>query len=251
MEKYLKCAGEQIYDLPCNGLKIIQHQNSYRFGIDSVLLANFVKAGKDDRIMDLGTGSGVIAILLAAKTGAREIVGIEIAKAVFDRAARSVEMNKLQGRVKIVHGDLKEVPKIFGRDSFSVVVTNPPYMTLGEGKISPNPEMALARHEVKANLKDLVSTAWELLKFGGRFYMIYRAARLADAMYELRAKDLEPKLLQFIQPRADEGPNLFLVMAKKGASAGLEILPPLVLYGSDGTYVDEVKAMYFGKGREV
>jgi len=228
VEKYLKCAGEQIYDLPCNGLKIIQHQNSYRFGIDSVLLANFVKAGKDDRIMDLGTGSGVIAILLAAKTGAREIVGIEIAKAVFDRAARSVEMNKLQGRVKIVHGDLKEAPKI-----------------------SPNPEMALARHEVKANLKDLVSSAWELLKFGGRFYMIYRAARLADAMYELRAKDLEPKLLQFIQPRADEGPNLFLVMAKKGASAGLEILPPLVLYGSDGTYVDEVKAMYFGKGREV
>lgn len=134
MEKYLKCAGEQIYDLPCNGLKIIQHQNSYRFGIDSVLLANFVKAGKDDRIMDLGTGSGVIAILLAAKTGAREIVGIEIAKAVFDRAARSVEMNKLQGRVKIVHGDLKEAPKIFGRDSFSVVVTNPPYMTLGKAK---------------------------------------------------------------------------------------------------------------------
>ncbi|NLZ54851.1 MAG: tRNA1(Val) (adenine(37)-N6)-methyltransferase [Thermoanaerobacteraceae bacterium] len=238
-------------DLLCNGLKIIQHRNSYRFAIDAVLLANFVKAGENDRIMDLGTGSGVIAILLSAKTKAKEIVGIEIASGVFDRAVRSVKMNKLQERVKIVHGNLNKAPQIFGRESFSVVVTNPPYMTLKEGKISPNPDIALARHEVKTTLKDVINTAWELLKFGGRFYMVYRTVRLADALYELKAKNLEPKLLRFVHPRANESPNLFLVMAKKGAGSGLKILTPLVVYNSDGSYTDEINEIYFGKEREV
>lgn len=251
MEKFLKYPDEHIDDLLCRGLKIIQHQSSYRFAIDAVLLANFVKAGENDRIIDLGTGSGVIAILLSAKTNAKEIVGIEIASGVFDRAVRSVQMNKLQEQVKIVHGDMNQASKIFGRDSFSVVVTNPPYMTLKEGKISPNPHIALARHEVKTTLKDVINTAWELLKFGGRFYMVYRTVRLPDAIYELKAKNLEPKLLRFVHPRVNKSPNLFLVMAKKGASSGLKILPPLVVYNSDGTYTDEINKMYFGKQQEV
>lgn len=251
MEKFLKYPDEHMDDLLCNGLKIIQHRNSYRFAIDAVLLANFVKAGENDRIMDLGTGSGVIAILLSAKTKAKEIVGIEIASGVFDRAVRSVKMNKLQERVKIVHGNLNKAPQIFGRESFSVVVTNPPYMTLKEGKISPNPDIALARHEVKTTLKDVINTAWELLKFGGRFYMVYRTVRLADALYELKAKNLEPKLLRFVHPRANESPNLFLVMAKKGAGSGLKILTPLVVYNSDGSYTDKINEIYFGKEREV
>jgi len=251
VEKFLKYPGEHIDDLLCNGLKIIQHQNSYRFAIDAVLLANFVKAGKTDRIIDLGTGSGVIAILLSAKTNAKEIVGIEIAENVFNRAVRSVQMNKLQERVKIVHGNISEAAKIFGRDSFSVVVTNPPYMTLKEGKISPNPDIALARHEIKTTLKDIINTAWELLKFGGRFYMVYRTVRLAEAIYELKARNLEPKLLRFVHPRANESPNLFLVMAQKGASSGLKILTPLVVYNSDGSYTDEINEIYFGKQQEV
>jgi len=251
VERFLRYPGEQIYDLPCKGLKIIQHMNSYRFAIDAVLLANFVKAGINDSIIDLGTGSGVIAILLSAKTDAKRIVGIEIERRTCERAVRSVEMNGLQDRIQIVHGDINEASKIFGGESFSIVVTNPPYITLKEGKINPNPEIALARHEVKATLKDIVNAAWELLKFGGRFYMIYRTVRLSEAIYELKARYLEPKILQFVQPRANESPNLFMVMAKKGAPSNLKVLPPLVLYGSDGTYTDEVREMYFGKRQEV
>ena len=126
MDKFLKYPGEHIDDLLCKDLKIIQHPNSYRFAIDTVLLANFVKAGRKDRVIDLGTGSGVIALLISAKTDAKEIIGIEIVNEAFDRAVRSVNMNKLQDRVKIVHGNLKEAINVFGRGSFSVVVTNPP-----------------------------------------------------------------------------------------------------------------------------
>lgn len=247
MDKLLKYPGEHIDDLLCKGLKIIQHQNSYRFAIDAVLLANFVKAGKRDRIMDLGTGSGVIALLLSAKTDAKEIIGIELVEAAFDRAVRSVKMNKLKERVRIVHSNLNEAVNIFGRQSFSVVVTNPPYMTVKEGKISPNPDIALAKHEVAATLQDVVKAAWELLTFGGCFYMVYRTVRLADAIYEMKARGLEPKILRFIQPRAGDSPNIVLVMAKKGAGPGLKILPPLVVYDNDGSYTDEIKEIYFGK----
>jgi len=250
VESFLRDPGEKIYDLPCKGLKIIQHTGSYRFGLDAVLLANFVKADESDSIIDLGTGSGVIPILLSARTRARKIVGIEIVGNVYDRAARSVELNGLQERVKIVHGDMKDAAQIFGRESFSIVVSNPPYMTLKEGRVSPNPEIALARHEIKATLKDVATAAVELLKFGGCFYMIYRTVRLAEAIHELRSRNLEPKILKFVHPRAGESPNLFLIMAKKGAASGLNVLPPMVLYDSHGTYTDEIKAMFFGKEQE-
>ncbi|HHV18103.1 MAG TPA: tRNA1(Val) (adenine(37)-N6)-methyltransferase [Thermoanaerobacterales bacterium] len=251
MDKFLKYPGERIDDLLCNGLKIIQHKNSYRFAIDAVLLANFVKAGKKDKIIDLGTGSGVIALLISAKTDAEEIVGIEIAQGAFDRAVRSIKMNRLQERVKIIHGNLKEAVNIFGRESFSVVVTNPPYMTVKEGKISPNPDLAIARHEVAAALQDVVKAARGLLTFSGRFYMVYRTVRLTDAIYEMKLQGLEPKILRFIHPRAGDSPNLFLLMAQKGAGPGLKILPPLVVYNNDGSYTDEIKEIYFGKQSEV
>lgn len=251
MDKFLKYPGEQIDDLLCDGLKIIQKQGSYKFAIDSVLLANFVKADKNDRVIDIGTGSGVIALLLSAKTDAKEIVGIEIVREAFDRAVRNVKMNRLEERIKIVHGDLKEAVKIFGRESFSVVVTNPPYMTLKEGKISPNPSIAVARHEVAATLEDVAKVSWQLLSFGGCFYMVYRTVRLVDVIYKMRSLGLEPKILRFIHPKAQEGPNLFLMMAKKGASSGMKILPPLVVYNSDGSYTDEIKQIYFRKQPEV
>lgn len=247
METFLKYPGEHIDDLLCNGLKIIQHQDSYRFAIDAVLLANFVKAGRRDRIIDIGTGSGVIALLLSAKTDAKEIMGIELAQEAFDRAVRSVKINKLQTRVNIVHGDLKEAVNVFGRESFSVAVTNPPYMTLKEGKISPNPNVAIAKHEVAATLGDVIKAARGLLTFGGRFYMVYRTVRIADAVYEMKACGLEPKILRFIHPRAKDGPNLFLIMARKGAASGVKILPPLVVYNNDNSYTDEIKEIYFEK----
>lgn len=244
LEDYLKCETETLEDLMCNGLKIIQSKNAYRFAIDSVLLANFVKAKPKDRIIDLGTGSGVIPILLSAKTQAREIVGLELEHEAAQRAKRSVEMNKLEPRVTIVEGDLKNANQIFGRESFSVVVSNPPYMRVEEGRISPDTAIAMARHEIAATLSDVVKAAAGLLSFGGRFFMVYRTLRLADALWEMKDKALEPKVIRFIHPKAASAPNLFLVMAQKGAGAGLKMLPPLVVYKDDGSYTEEILSIY-------
>lgn len=244
LENYLKYDSETIEDLMCNGLKIIQDKNAYRFAIDSVLLANFVKAKPKDRIIDLGTGSGVIALLLSAKTQAQEIVGLELEHEAAERAKRSVEMNGLKERVVIVEGDLKNATQIFGRENFSVVVSNPPYMRVEEGKISPDAAIAMARHEVTATLSDVVKAAAELLRFGGRFFMVYRTLRLADALWEMKNKALEPKTIRFIHPKTGSSPNLFLVMAQKGAGPGVEVLPPLVVYNDDGSYTEEILTIY-------
>lgn len=246
VEGFLKSPTERVDDLLCKDLKIIQDNNSYCFAIDAVLLSNFVRAGEKDRIIDLGTGSGVIPILLSAKTEARDIVGIEILEEAAERARRSVEMNSLGDRVKIICGDLKEAARIFGRESFTVVVTNPPYMKVNEGKISSKRDLALARHEVAATLPDVIGSAAALLGFKGRFYMVYRTWRMADAIFELRKNSLEPKLMRYIQPKACEGPNLFLLMAQKGGGPGLRILSPLVVYNEDGSYTDEINRIYFG-----
>lgn len=242
--------GEKIEDLLCNGLKIIQHKDSFRFAIDSVLLANFVKAGPKDSVIDLGTGSGVILILLSAKTCAKKFYGIELLPEIAERAVRSVKLNNLQDKIQIINDDLKRAPEIFPTHSFSVVVTNPPYMTVDEGKISPNKEKAYARHEIAVTLEDIVKTSEKLLKFGGRFYMVYRTVRLADAIFMLKKYHLEPKLLRMIQPSEDKEPNLFLIMAKKGAGVGLKIQKSLVVYQKNGDYTDEIKQIYFTDSME-
>lgn len=246
VDNYLKSPTERVDDLLCKGLKIIQDKGSYRFAIDAVLLSNFVKASKRDRIIDLGTGNGVIPMLLSAKTESFEIVGIEIVEKVAERAKRSVEMNNLGERVKIVCGDLKEAPRLFGRESFSVVVTNPPYMKVDEGKISHNKDIALARHEVAATLTDVIRTAASLLTFGGRLYMVYRTLRLSDAIFELKKHSLEPKLIRFVQPKAGDASNLFLLKAQKGGGSGLKVMPPLIVYNEDGSYTGEIHRIYFG-----
>lgn len=240
----MKHDSETLEDLMCKGLKIIQDKKAYRFAIDSVLLANFVKAKPKDRIIDLGTGSGVIALLLSAKTQAREIVGLELEHEAAERAKRSVEMNGLKERVVIVEGDLKNATQIFGRESFNVVVSNPPYMRVEEGKISPDAALAMARHELAATLSDVVKAATGLLSFGGRFFMVYRTLRLADALWEMKNEALEPKIIRFIHPKAGDAPNLFLIMAKKGGGPGVKILPPLVVYNDDGNYTDEILNIY-------
>lgn len=239
--------GETIDDLICNGLKIIQHQDSYKFALDAVLLANFVKASKNDTIIDLGTGSGVIPLLLSAKTNAKKLVGIELIEDIAKRAKRSVILNNLQDKISIVSGDMKKSPEIFGNESFSVVVSNPPYMTQKEGKISPNPEKAYARHELGVKLEEVIEVAQRLLVFSGRFFMIYRTTRLVDVLYFLRKYHLEPKNLRFICPNKNKGPNLFLLMAKKGGKPELVIQKPLIIYEDDGKYTQEIMDIYFGK----
>jgi tRNA1Val (adenine37-N6)-methyltransferase len=247
---FLKFPTERIDDLICKGLKIIQDEESYCFSIDAVLLANFIKAGKKDKIIDLGTGSGVIPLLLSAKTEAAEIVGIEIQKAAAERASRSVFMNGQENKIKIIHGNLKNAPEIFGKESFSVVVTNPPYMKMDEGKISPYKEIAISRHEVLVTLSEVIETAIKLLCFKGKFYMVYRTLRLTDAIYQLKEHNLEPKLLRFIHPRSNEGSNLFLIMAQKGGGPGLKVLPPLVVYDEGHNYTKEILNIYFGEKSE-
>jgi len=243
LEDYLN-ETETLEDLMCNGLKIIQGKKAYRFAIDSVLLANFVKAKPKDRIIDLGTGSGVIPLLLSAKTQARGIVGIELEHEAAERAKRGVEMNGLRERITIVEADLKNAAQIFGREIFNVVVSNPPYMRINEGKINPDAAIAMARHEVAATLSDVVKAASELLCFGGRFFMVYRTLRLADALWEMKNRALEPKIIRFIHPKAGSAPNLFLIMAQKGGGPGVDVLPPLVVYNDDGSYTEEILTIY-------
>lgn len=244
MDKILR-PGERTDDLLCKGLKIIQHPEDYCFSIDAVLLANFVRAGAFDRVIDLGTGSAVIPLLLCGKTRVREIVGMELSEEAAQRAQRSVAMNNLEDRITIVCGDVKTAPGIFGTAGFSVAVSNPPYMAVGEGKISPNESKALARHEIALTLADTVKAASKLLKNGGRFYMVHRSSRLAEAMGELRSAGLEPKILRLVAPREGDNPNLFLVMAQKGAGQGIKVQPALIIYRDNGEYTPEILKMYF------
>jgi len=236
---------ERLDDLHRCGYMIIQDPARFCFGIDAVLLSGFCNVAKGDRVLDLGTGTGVIPILLAAKTNAIHLTGIEIQEESADMAKRSVEYNKLTERVSIIHGDLKEVETLINKHSFDVVTTNPPYMKVGSGASGELSAKAIARHELALSLDECIRAAAYALKFGGKLYMVHRPTRLADIICTLRAHKLEPKQIRFVQPYANKEPNLVLVEARSGGGAELRIMPPLVVYNEDGSYTDECYEIYY------
>ncbi len=235
---------ERIDDLECNGLKIIQNPEYYCFSIDAVLLANFAGDIKGDMVIDLGTGTGVIPLLLSAKTKAKKIVGIEIQKHLSDMAERSVKLNGLEDRIRIYNMDLKQAPLNFGPESFDAVVTNPPYIEKGAGFINKTSSKAVAKHEIKCSLDDVLLAACKLLKLKGNFYMIHRASRLSEVIAKMKTYKIEPKVLRAIQPAPDKNANLFLVKGIKGGGYGIEVMPPLVVYEKKGQYTREVLQIY-------
>lgn len=236
--------GERIDDLQRNGLYIIQDEDAFCFGMDAVLLSGFVRAPAGSAIVDLGTGNGIIPLLLSAKTGAGHITGFEIQDRAVSLASRSVEMNGLSDRISIVKGDIKEASAVLGRGCFDVVTSNPPYMKEGKGLKNPDAPKAIARHEILMDLEDLIREASRLLKEGGSFYMVHRPLRLPEIITTLKKHRLEPKIMRMIHPYITHEANMVLIGARKGGGPELRTLPPLIVYKEQGVYTEEIYDVY-------
>lgn len=246
-ERGLVREGETVDDLRLGGLRIIQAQKGYRFSLDPVLLCAFAQVKPGERVADLGTGSGVIPLILARRTGSASIVGLEIQPAMADRARRSLCLNGLEQRVEIIETDLRALPGELPPQGFDVVLSNPPFRKPGSGRIAPGDERAAARHELAGGLEDFLRAAAHLLGDGGRFYLVYLAERLAELMEQMRACRLEPKRLRMVHGRRTEEARMVLVEGRKGGRQGLQVEAPLFVWEGEG-YSEEVLGMY-GEGQ--
>lgn len=235
-------AKETVEDLQFKGLKLIQNDRVFKFGTDGVLLAGFVQARRGERVVDLGTGCGIIPVLLAARTGAK-VIGIEIQQEAANLAKRNVQLNHQEEQIQIIEGDLRHAPSLV-TCPVQVVVCNPPYDLPTAGKVSAQLHIRIARYEVACCLEDVVKSAASLLQTGGRFFMIHRVNRMAEIMHMLRAYRLEPKVMQLIAPKAGEEPNYMLVKCIRDAAAGIRLLPQLEIRGPDGAYTDRMNRIY-------
>lgn len=236
---------ERIDDLEYKGLKIIQNKDGFCFGVDSVLLSDYAKKIKNKtKVIDIGTGTGIISLLLCKKTNLSKIIGIEIQEDVAEMANRSIKLNNLEDKFEIININIKNVFDILEPHSFDVVVTNPPYKKVDTGVKSVERKQLISRHEVECTLEDIIEKGSKLLKDLGEFYMVHRAERLADIMCLLRKYKLEPKNIRFVHSKADEKPSLILVRAVRGAKEFLKIDKPLVIYKENGEYTDEILEIY-------
>ena len=235
---------ERLDELHRNGYWIIQDPGRFCFGMDAVLLSGFAKVKPGERALDLGTGTGIIPILLEAKTKGEHFTGLEIQPESADMAARSVAYNHLEEKITIVTGDIKEASAIFGASSFDVITTNPPYMIGTHGQNSPSAAKAIARHEVLCTLDDILRETAKMLVPGGRFYMVHRPFRLAEIMTELCGCGLEPKRMQLAYPFIDREPNMVFIEAVKGGKSRITVEKPLIIYKEPGKYTDEIYEVY-------
>lgn len=235
---------ERIDDLERNGYRIIQDTGRFCFGMDAVLLSGFARMKAGVRVLDLGTGTGIIPILLAAKTDAAHLTGLEIQEDSADMARRSVRLNGLQEKIDIVTGDIKEAGNLFDAASFDVITCNPPYMTDKHGLTNPNDAKAVARHEILCTLEDVIAQSAKLLKPGGNFFMVHRPFRLAEIMALLHDYKLEPKRMQLVYPYVDREPNMVLIEANRGGKPRMTVEKPLIVYREEGVYMPEIYDIY-------
>lgn len=257
---------ERIDDLQCKGYQIIQNSGMFCFGMDAVLLANYVRFKRGGRYLDLGTGTGIIPILLAAKEYGENaltreerlaakpmddarFIGIELQPACADMAARSVSLNGLDGLVRIDNGDIKEVSCNYKKASFDIVTSNPPYIKGSHGLENPDAPKNIARHEVHVTLDQVVAAAEYALKPGGSFYMIHKPFRLAEIFECLHEHRLEPKRMQLVHPYIDKEPNMVIVEAVKGGNSMIKIDPPMIVYKAPGVYTEQLLATYEGTAK--
>ena len=234
---------ERVDDLQ-NGYYIIQDPRKFCFGMDTVLLSGFARVKKGEKVLDMGTGTGIIPVLLASKTVGEHFTGLEIQEECAEMAARSVKYNNLEDRVSIRQGDIKEAVSIFGAASFHVVTCNPPYMIGQHGLTNPHMPKAIARHEILCTLEDVVSQASKLLGDRGRFYMVHRPFRLTEIMQVLTKYKLEPKRMQLVYPYIDREPNMVLIEALKGGNSRITVERPLIVYEKPGVYTKDILEMY-------
>ncbi len=233
---------ERIDDLQINNLKIIQNKNWFCFGMDSVLLSGFAdKIHKNSRILDLGTGTGILAILLSAKVTGAKIIGVEVQKEVADMAKRSVKLNNLEKTIEIQNANIKDLDY---KMQFDAVVTNPPYKEEKTGVVSENNVKLISRHEIEGKLEDFINIASKSLKDLGTLYMVNRPERIVDIFEYCRKYKLEPKELQMVYSKINSKPKLVLIKAVKYANKYLKVLKPLYIYKEDGTYTSDVLKIY-------
>lgn len=226
--------GESLDDLQLNNLFIIQKDDSFRYGSDAVLLSNYVKLPPRAKVVDLGTGTGIIPLLLSAKTNAAHITGIEIQPEMAEMAKRSVALNHLQDKIEIVQGNFLEAVQWYGNGSFDAIVTNPPYTKPGAGLLNPQDGKAISRHEVHCTLEQLVLVSSKLLKQHGRFFMIHKPERLVDIFYTMRVNRIEPKSIRLVHARDGKPANLVLIFGLKNGNAQVTVEEPLYVYREDG-----------------
>ena len=236
--------GERLDELDRNGYRIIQDPKRFCFGMDAVLLAGFAKVKPGEKILDLGTGTGILPILLEARTKGASFTGLEIQPESADMAARSVRLNHLENKVHIVNGDIREADRLFGAGSYHVVTSNPPYMTDLHGIKNPNEAKAIARHEILCTLEDVVSQAAKLLAPCGRFYLVHRPFRLAEILTCLCSHGLEPKRMRLVHSYEDREPKMVLIEALKGGRSGMTVEKPLIIFEKPGVYRSEIREVY-------
>ena len=243
MTENLVKPNERVDDLQ-NGFYIIQDPQKFCFGMDAVLLSGFARVQKGEKVLDLGTGTGIIPVLLSSRTEGSYFAGLEIQEECAQMAARSVKYNHLEGRVEIFSGDLKEASGRFGAGSFQVVTCNPPYMIGTHGLQNPHMPKAVARHEILCTLEDVVREASALLSDRGRFFMVHRPFRLVEIMMTLTKYKLEPKRMQMVYPYIDRGPNMVLIEARKGGNSRITVERPLIVYEKPGVYTRSILEIY-------
>ena len=244
MQNDLIHEGERLDELHRNGYFIIQNPTRFCFGMDAVLLSGFVQARQGERVLDLGTGTGIIPILMEAKTKASDYFALEIQEESADMARRSVRYNHLEDKIRIITGDMKDASKIFGASSFDIVTTNPPYMIGQHGISSASDAKAIARHEILCDLDDILRESAKVLRPNGRFYMVHRPFRLAEIFAKMVAYKIEPKRMKLVYPYVDKEPNMVLIEGLRGGKSRLTVEKPLIVYREQGVYTDEIYDIY-------
>ncbi len=243
-DKSLVRENERLDELHRNGYFIIQDPSRFCFGMDAVLLSGFARARRGERVIDLGTGTGIIPILMEAKTEATDFTALEIQEESADMARRSVAYNRLESKIRVVTGDIRGASEIFGRSSFDVVTANPPYMPKEHGLLPAASAREIARHEVECTLDDVLEESSRLLSPGGRFYMVHRPFRLAEILSKMTARRLEPKRMRLVYPYVDKEPNMVLIEGVQGGRPRMAVEPPLIVFRAPGEYTEEIREVY-------